>query len=133
MPARTLRKYGKQNASKRMLQSQSRKNYTKKQQRGGDVGRYSFPPPYFGGNSNGYFANGSCELNNSGQRAVSQGIISSNGLSAGPQLYSTLRGGNCGCNNRKQYNQNIIKGLKPSKSRAYKHSPHIKSRNNRRH
>lgn len=94
MPARVIRKSKKH--------SKSRKHYsTKSKQRGGDPGRIAIPPEYFGKGMQGYYADGSTALNSSGnQRAVSQGVLSSNGNWAGPNLYPQL-GGGCGCSGRR--------------------------------
>ena len=95
-------KSSKSRKSKALSKSYRNKGKTSKRlMRGGDDGRYVLPPAYFGKGTNGYYANGSPELQSKGnQHAVSQGTISGNGLFAGPNLYPML-GGNCACNSRK--------------------------------
>jgi hypothetical protein len=95
---RQIRKHPKQ-------KSRSHKNYSscnsKIVQRGGDDGRYVLPPAYFGKGMQGYYADGSSELNSCGkQNAVSHGVISADGKWAGPNLYPMM-GGACGCSGRK--------------------------------
>jgi hypothetical protein len=66
--------------------------------RGGDDGRTSFSGSYFGNGTRGYFPEGSSELSSGGkQHAVSQGTIWEGGKYAGPNLYPTMAGGDCGC------------------------------------
>ena len=86
--------------------------------------RSVLPSSYFGGNTKGYYADGSPELSNStGQRSVSQGSIWENGQYAGPNLYPKMSGGGCGCESKRNKN---------SKSRKSK-SRKSKSKVNRRH
>ena len=109
-------KRANQNTIKRTNKNK-KNNSRSKVMRGGDDGRYVLPPAYFGGNKNGYVANFS---NLSG--AVSQGMVSENGKSAGPNLYPSLglAGGGCGCSGKK------------SKSKSHK-SRKSKSKINKRH
>jgi len=113
MPARQIRKNPKQKSK-----SRSRKHMSKMpNQKGGDPGRYNLPPAYFGKGIQGYYADGSSELNSCGkQSAVSQGVISANGQWAGPNLYPMM-GGACGCSGgRKQKNKTMKGGNSMKKS-----------------
>ena len=112
MPARQIRKNPKQKSRS----SRSRKQFTKMiNQKGGDTGRYVLPPAYFGKGIQGYYADGSSELNSCGkQNAVSQGVISANGKWAGPNLYPMM-GGSCGCNGRRNFKPKTMKGGNPVK------------------
>jgi len=113
MPARQIRKHPKQRSHK----SRSRKQMNKMlNQKGGDTGRYVLPPAYFGKGIQGYYADGSSELNSCGkQNAVSQGVISANGKWAGPNLYPMM-GGACGCSGRRSLKpMNNQKGGNPVK------------------
>ena len=120
MPARQIRKNPKQKSRS----SRSRKQFTKMiNQKGGDTGRYVLPPAYFGKGIQGYYADGSSELNSCGkQNAVSQGVISANGKWAGPNLYPMM-GGSCGCSGRRNLKPNTMqtqKGGNPLKKKSLK-------------
>ena len=85
--------------------TRSRRLSKSKVMKGGNDGRYVLPSSYFGGNTNGYYADGSPELSNStDQRAVSQGVIWNNGQYAGPNLYPSMTGGGCGCSGKRNRN-----------------------------
>ena len=114
------KKVNKRSNKKTLKRSNKNKkhNSRSKVMRGGDDGRYVLPPSYFGGNQNGYVAKFS---NLSG--AVSQGTISENGKSAGPNLYPSIglvSGGGYGC------------GGKKSKTKSHKKSKKSKSKINKR-
>ena len=84
------------------LSKRMRARKSSKVMRGGNAGRYVLPPSYFGNNPDGYYAEGSPELLTGGkQHAVSQGTISADGLTAGPNLFP-MKGGNCGCKKQKK-------------------------------
>ena len=108
----------------RQIRKHPKKSYSRKGrnnsnvvQRGGDDGRFVLPPAYFGKGMQGYYADGSSELNScSKQHAVSQGVISSNGKWAGPNLYPMM-GGSCGCGGKRQFKPKTMKGgSQPKKS-----------------
>jgi hypothetical protein len=131
MPMRQIRKNPKQRSHK----SRSRKQMSKMHnQKGGDPGRYNLPQAYFGKGIQGYYADGSSELNSCGkQHAVSQGIISANGKWAGPNLYPMM-GGACGCSGRRYLNQRTMKGGNPvKKTKSRKFSKSSKSRLSKKH
>lgn len=102
MPLKQIRKHPK---------SKSRKSHRKshRKQRGGDPGRVALPMAYFSkNNTSGYYADGAPELQPCArQHSVSQGVVSSDGNWAGPNLYPMLggrrsqKGGACGCSGRK--------------------------------
>lgn len=97
----------------------SRRLSNNKQMKGGD-GRYVLPPAYFNNNSKGYFQSGSSELSNSSnQHSVSNGVIWDNGLYAGPNLYPSMKGGNCGCNSKRN-KQSSSRKSKSRKSKSRK-------------
>jgi hypothetical protein len=99
-----VKQYKKRSMSNKKSKShKSRKTRkTRKSMKGGDVGRFGMPPAFYGNGTKGYFESGSSELNsNSKQHAVSQGTISADGLTAGPNLFP-MKGGNCGCKKQKK-------------------------------
>ena len=107
--------------SKSSKSKTTNKNKSRKMKGGdGSGGRVALPPAYFNSSSsglNGYFAPGSSELNSVGkQLAVSQGTISGDGGSAGPNLFPMHIGGGCGCNKKQKKNKNKTS----SKSRKMK-------------
>ena len=108
-----VKQYKKRSMSNKKSKShKSRK--TRKSMKGGDVGRFGMPPAFYGNGTKGYFESGSSELNSNGkQHAVSQGTISADGLTAGPNLFP-MKGGNCGC--KKQKKSKNSKSNKNSKS-----------------
>ena len=117
------KKMNKNTRSKSSTRSR-RLSKSKNMNGGGEDGSFVLPPSYFGGNTNGYYAEGSPELSNStGQHASSQGVIWDNGQYAGPNLYPSMKGGGCGCDGKRNRN---------SKSRKSK-SRNSKSKVNRRH
>lgn len=148
MPVRQIRKNPKQRSHK----SRSRKQMTKMHnQKGGDTGRYVLPPAYFGKGIQGYYADGSSELNSCGkQNAVSQGVISANGKWAGPNLYPMM-GGACGCSGRRNLKPNLSQkggnpvkkslkpmlsqkgGTRPIKSKSRKANKSRKSKSSKKH
>jgi len=106
--------------------SKSKKNKSLSM-KGGDDGRFSMPGAYFGNGLDGYYAAGSPELKSVGkQHAVSQGTVSSDGFSAGPNLFP-MKGGKCGCNKTRKYKS--LKSLKSLKKNLRKH----KSKKNNKH
>jgi hypothetical protein len=110
------KKMNKKMNKKSKSSTRSRKLSKSKVMRGGDDGRFVLPPSYFGGKPNGYYADGSPELSNAtGQRAVSQGSIWETGQYAGPNLYPSMSGGDCGCNSKRNKNSKSRK----SKSRKF--------------
>jgi len=87
----------KKNKSKSRQMNKSKSMH--KRMKGGDL--QGFPPSYFGNGLKGYFPSGSSQLNSVGkQLAVSQGTISADGTSAGPNLYQMQVGAGCGCKKR---------------------------------
>lgn len=60
-------------------------------QSGGDPWATVLPMEYTGGANKHYFEAGSAELNTPGQHSVSRGSISADGMSAGPDLYPSMR------------------------------------------
>jgi len=60
-------------------------------QSGGDPWATVLPMEYSGGANKHYFEAGSPELNTPGQHSVSRGSISADGMSAGPDLYPSMR------------------------------------------
>ena len=98
-------KYSTKQKRQSRKRSSSRKSKSGLPQRGGDAGRFVLPPEYFGKNSGAYYADGSDALNSCGQRAVSQGVLHSSGLWAGPNL-KPMMGGSCGCSGRKYRSKN---------------------------
>jgi hypothetical protein len=107
MPLKQIRKHPKSKSHRSHRKSRS----SNRRQRGGDPGRVALPLAYFTKSSTpGYYPDGAPELQPCArQNAVSQGVISSNGNWAGPNLYPMLggrrsksqKGGSCGCNGRK--------------------------------
>ena len=102
MPMRKMRK----NFNKRASHKSNVNKLTKTNlQRGGNNGRYVMPQSYFGNGSNGYFPSGSSALNSSSnQHAVSQGVLSSTGKFAGPNLYP-MPGGERSCSDKRNMKQ----------------------------
>jgi hypothetical protein len=101
MPMRKMRK----NFNKRVSHKSNVNKLTKTNLRGGNNGRYVMPQSYFGNGSNGYFPSGSSALNSSSnQHAVSQGVLSSNGKFAGPNLYP-MPGGERSCSDKRNMKQ----------------------------
>jgi hypothetical protein len=69
-----------------------KKSTRKNVQLGGDPGAPFMPMEYYGGSNKHYFEGGSPELNNSDVgKSVSQGMISADGKTAGPDLYPTMQ------------------------------------------
>jgi hypothetical protein len=94
----------KSKSNKSHKSHKSRKSY--KSMKGGDDGRFGMPPAFYGNGTKGYFESGSSELNSNGkQHAVSQGTISADGFTAGPNLFP-MKGGNCGCKKQKKSKTN---------------------------
>ena len=114
----------KQNNKSKSQKHKSRSNTKTKSKtrsrkmKGGDGsgGRVALPPAYFNGSAsglNGYFSPGSAELNSVGkQLAVSQGTISADGSTAGPNLFPMHIGGGCGCNKKQKKNSKSSKNRK---------------------
>lgn len=126
---RKSNKVSKNRANKKTLKrtNKNKKNNSRsKVMRGGNSGgSYVLPPSYFGGKTDGYVSKSE---NLPG--AVSQGIATSNGQYAGPNLYPSMaiaRGGGCGCGKKSKSKTQHKSNIKQKKSRK------SKSKNNKRH
>ena len=106
-------------SKKTKSKSKSNTKSKTRKMKGGDDGRFSLPPSYFGNGLAGYFSPGSSELQSVGkQNAVSRGTISADGKSTGGNFYP-MKGGKCGCNKNRKYKsitKNSKRNLKKSKS-----------------
>lgn len=115
MPLRQIRKHKNSKSKSKSLNRKTKRQH----QRGGDPGRIALPMAYFAkNNTTGYYADGSSALQGCGrQTSVSQGVVSSDGKWAGPNLYPQLggrvarpqRGGSCGCRRRSKRKTQIRK------------------------
>ena len=91
-----------------------------KRMRGGDL--QGFPPSYFGNGLNGYFPPGSSELTSVGkQLAVSQGTISADGTTAGPNLFQMQIGAGCGCKKKYKKNKTSKRIMKTKSKKSKRH------------
>ena len=114
----------KNNNKSRKLNKSKKLNKTRKFKRshlmkGGDDRTTGLPAAYHNGTPGGlkgYYESGSSELNPSGKNLpVSQGTLWSSGSMAGPNLFPTSGGGDCGCNGKK-YKNKKMKSRKSKKS-----------------
>ena len=107
----------KKNKSKSRQMNKSKRMH--KRMKGGDL--QGFPPSYFGNGLNGYFPPGASQLNSVGkQLAVSQGTISSDGTSAGPNLYQMQIGAGCGYKKRYRKNKTSKRNMKTKSKKSKK-------------